>query len=182
MTRRTRLLAIAAITVVTAVAAGGAALADGGDDSRSGVFFIRERLSGFNENPSLSTTGSGSFRAQVNERTQEITYTLTYANLEGPVTQAHIHFGQPWQNAGIVVFLCTNLANGPAGTQLCPEAPATVTGTLTPADVIGPTAQGITAGQFEEFLAAVRAGVTYANVHSALYPAGEIRAQIEHHH
>ena len=153
------------------------------DDTVQGGGFVREVLSGYQEDPAvLSTTGTGTFRAVVNERTQEITYTLTYANLEGPVTQAHIHFGQPWQNAGIVVFLCTNLANGPAGTQLCPEAPATVTGTLTPADVIGPTAQGITAGQFEEFLAAVRAGVTYANVHSALYPAGEIRAQIEHHH
>jgi hypothetical protein len=183
MTKRMRLLAVAAITVVTAVAAGSAAMAHGGDDSRGGgVFFLRERLSGLAENPSLSTTGTGSFRAQVNERTQEITYTLTYAGLEGAVAQSHIHFGNAWQNAGISVFLCTNLGNGPAGTQACPEAPATITGTLRPADVIGPVGQGITAGQFEELLAAIRAGATYVNVHSALYPAGEIRAQLEHHH
>jgi hypothetical protein len=177
-----RLVAVAAITVVTAVTAGSAAMAHGGDDARGGVFFLRERLSGLAENPSLSTTGNGTFRAQVNERTQQITYTLSYADLEGAVAQAHIHFGNPWQNAGISVFLCTNQGNGPAGTQACPPAPATITGTITPADVIGPTGQGITAGQFEELIAAVRAGATYVNVHSALYPAGEIRAQLGHHH
>lgn len=46
------------------------------------------------------------------------------------------------------------------------------------ADVIGPTAQGIEAGAFDELLAAIRAGRTYANVHSDKWPAGEIRAQL----
>jgi len=182
MTRRTRLLAVAAITVLTALVTGSVAKADEGADFQGGVFFLRERLGGFAENPSLSTTGSGQFRAQVNERTQEITYTLSYAGLEGPVTQAHIHFGQKWQNAGISVFLCSNLGNGPAGTQACPEAPATITGTIRAADVIGPAAQGIAAGEFAELLAAIRAGVAYVNVHSMLYPGGEIRAQLEHDH
>jgi hypothetical protein len=27
-------------------------------------------------------------------------------------------------NGGIAVFLCANLGNGPAGTQLCPAPPA----------------------------------------------------------
>jgi hypothetical protein len=178
-----RLLAVGAVTVVTALVAGSAAMAADDGDARNGsVFFISERLNGYNENPTLSTAGSGSFRAVVNERTQEITYTLSYANLEGTVTQAHIHFGNPWVNGGISVFLCTNLGNGPAGTQACPPAPATITGTLRPADVIGPAGQGIAAGEFAELVAAVRAGTTYANVHSTLYQAGEIRAQLEHHH
>jgi hypothetical protein len=98
------------------------------------------------------------------------------------VTQAHIHFGSPSQTGGISVFLCTNLGNGPAGTQACPPAPATISGTITPADVIGPAAQGITAGQFAELIEAIRSGATYVNVHSSLYPGGEIRAQLGHHH
>jgi hypothetical protein len=35
------------------------------------------------------------------------------------VTQTHIHFSQAATNGGIIVFLCTNLDNGPAGTQAC---------------------------------------------------------------
>ena len=45
--------------------------------------------------------------------------------------------------------------------------------------MIGPTGQGIAAGQFEELVRAIKAGVTYANVHSSLFPSGEIRGQIK---
>jgi len=141
-----------------------------------------ENLSGLNEDPlTLSTTGNGQFRGTVinTASQQEIRYTLSYAALEGSVLQAHIHLGKASQSGGISVFLCTNLGNGPAGTQPCPAAPATITGTIVPADVIGPTGQGITAGQFDELVKAMKAGATYVNVHSSLYPGGEIRSQID---
>ena len=82
-------------------------------------------------------------------------------------------------NAGVIVFLCDNTGGGPAGTQPCPDPPATVTGTLRPADVIGPAAQGIAPGEFGELVRAIRAGATYANVHTEKYEGGEIRAQLE---
>ena len=53
-----------------------------------------------------------------------------------------------------------------------------MTGTIVPADIIGPTGQGIDVGEFEEAVAAIRAGVTYANVHTVKHPGGEIRGQI----
>jgi hypothetical protein len=56
-----------------------------------------------------------------------------------------------------------------------------VEGVLTTDDVIGPTTQGINAGEFDELLQAVREGSTYVNVHSSLYPIGEIRAQLGDH-
>jgi hypothetical protein len=40
----------------------------------------------------------------------------------------------------------------------------------------------VTAKQFEELVAAFRAGKTYVNVHSSLYQGGEIRAQLDHEH
>ena len=144
---------------------------------------MQVRLSGYQEDPlTLSTTGGGDFRLKVDEQNQEIEYQLSYSNLEGSVLQAHIHVGQQAQSGGISVFLCTNLGNGPPGTQLCPAAPATITGVIRPADVIGPAGQGISAGEFGELLDAFAQGVTYVNVHSTKYPGGEIRAQLVHGH
>jgi CHRD domain len=56
--------------------------------------------------------------------------------------------------------------------------PATISGTATADDVVGPTGQGIAPGEFDEVLDAIRAGVTYANVHSSTFGGGEIRAQL----
>jgi hypothetical protein len=143
---------------------------------------IRERLSGLEEDPApLSTTGSGTFRLKIDEDDQELTYELTYADLEGTVTQAHIHLGGTAQSGGISTFLCSNLGNGPSGTQACPAAPATVTGTLTAAAVVGPVPQGILAGEMAELIEAIEADTTYVNVHTSKYPLGEIRSQLDSH-
>ena len=150
---------------------------------------IREDLVGYEEVPSVSTTGNGEFNARINKTGDQVTYTLRYSDLEGAVQQAHIHIGNPGVNGGISVFLCTNLGNGPAGTQPCPAPPATISGTITAADVspnIPATQaarnQGLNTGEFDEFLAALRAGALYVNVHSTMWPGGEIRSQIDHDH
>jgi hypothetical protein len=163
---------IAWLTMAAVIAVAGTALATNDGFSR-----IREVLSGYEEvTLTLSTEGKGTFTAAVGK--DKIEYTLRYSDLEGTVTQAHIHLGARGLNGGISAFLCSNLGNGPAGTQGCPTPAGTVRGTIGPEDVIGPGGQGIAAGEFAELLAAMRAGVTYVNVHSTLYPGGEIRAQI----
>jgi hypothetical protein len=149
------------------------AVAQGAPNSR-----IRVTLTGYEEDPlALSTTGNGEFKANIAKGETSISWELRYADLEGSVTQAHIHLGGKAQSGGIMIFLCSNLGNGPEGTQACPAAPATVTGTITAADVIGPAAQGITAGQLAEAIAAIKNGTAYVNVHSTLYAGGEIRGQ-----
>jgi len=142
-------------------------------------------LVGFDEVPSVSTGASGKFDAQINNHETAIDYELSYTDLEGDVLQAHIHFGQPGVNGGITVFLCTNLGNGRAGvTPACPPSPASVSGTITADDVsttaaaAGAVTQGIGPGEFAELVRAIRAGATYANVHSARWPGGEIRNQV----
>src|SRR5262245_11963848 len=69
------------------------------------------RLRGFEEVPALATPGGGRFTADINDDETEVTWHLEYKNLEGKVTQAHIHFGQEAVNGGISVFLCSNLGN-----------------------------------------------------------------------
>src|ERR687891_1574380 len=85
---------------------------------------ISEILTGYEETPSaVSTTGNGTFNARISNDGTQIQWELSYADLEGAIQQAHIHFGQKGVNGGISVFLCTNLGNGPAGTQPCPAPP-----------------------------------------------------------
>jgi hypothetical protein len=151
-----------------------------------GIKRFREFLIGFEEVPSVSTTANGQFRARIRNDETEIRYRLSYNDLEGEVQQAHIHLGQKGVNGGISVFLCTNLNNGPAGTQACPPSPATITGTIRAIDVspdipatAAARAQGLETGEFAELLTAMRAGVTYVNVHSSKFPGGEMRSQID---
>lgn len=129
------------------------------------------------EVPLVSSTGRGSFKAIVDETNQTIEFELSYDALEGAPVQAHIHVGQPGVNGGVSVFLC----GGP--TPACPASPATVTGTITPANILGPAAQGIaptsdTVNEFAELAALIVDGDTYANVHSTKFPGGEVRGQI----
>lgn len=130
----------------------------------------------------LSTPGTGTFNAWIDKSGQEISYRLSLEDLVGDVQQAHIHLGGRHQSGGIAVFLCTNLGNSPQPAHPCPPSPATITGTFGPTDVIGPAGQGIDPGEFGELVDAVRAGVTYANLHSTKYPGGEIRAQLDKRH
>lgn len=167
-----KLMLFAGLGGVLLLGLGSFALADGGSKKASG------KLIGYQEVPSVSSRGSGEFEAKIVDNSK-IEYRLSYRDLEAAVQQAHIHFGQRSVNGGISVFLCSNLGNGPAGTQACPPAPATVTGTIVAANVgAGAAAQGIAAGEFAELLAAIRAGKTYANVHTTMFPGGEIRAQL----
>jgi hypothetical protein len=139
------------------------------------------QLKGDNETPTVSTGATGTFKATVNELNQTIEYEVSYQNLQGNVTQSHIHLGQSQTSGGVVLFFCTNLAP-PAGVPLpqpCPPSPGTVTGTLTAADVVPVAGQGIGAAELEEIIANIKNGNTYANVHSSLFPAGEVRGQIK---
>lgn len=138
------------------------------------------RLLGINEVPAVSTTGNGGFRAEISHDESSVTWELSYDALEGAVTQAHIHVGQPAANGGVSVWLCSNLTSPPtpAGVQPCPAPPATIGGTFTAADVVGPSAQGIAPGEFAELLASIRAARTYANVHTTKFPGGEARGRL----
>lgn len=177
-----RMLTTLVAGVATAMLGAGSLMAHDDDDDRGrdhdGRFAVRAALVGFQEVPALSTTAHGSFRAWVDTKANTITYRLTYDALEGTVQQSHVHFGQKSVNGGVSFFLCSNLGNGPAGTQACPAPPAEITGVITPDLVIGPGGQGIEAGAFAEIAAAMRDGTAYANVHSTKWPGGEIRGQL----
>ena len=144
---------------------------------------FKAALTGFQEVPAVSTEASGTFRAKVDPAGPTIEYELSYSDIQNAFA-AHIHLGQTGVNGGVSAFLC-----GGGDKPACPATGGTVTGTIDAADVIGPASQGIAAGEIEELIDAMIAGVTYANVHTndgvappntgpGDFPGGEIRGQI----
>ncbi len=148
----------------------GVSLARGGDDDNGRT---SARLNGFEETPAVVTDGRGSFSARIGSSVIE--YTLRYEGLEGGnVLFAHIHIGQRGYPGAVSAFLC-----GGGGKPACPnDDEVEIEGTITPANVVGPAAQGVAAGEFDDLVRAIRAGVAYANVHTTTYAPGEIRGQL----
>ena len=182
--KRSQGVVVAAALAVLLVGVQGLLMAERSGD-RDHERRLRTRLSGFNEPPAVFTGARGLFEATINADESGFDYTLTYENLEAPVTQSHIHIGQVLVNGGIAIWLCET-AGTPAPAAVAAATPdcggpnsATVMGTVTAAQVIGPNGQGVSPGEFAEVLNAMRRGLAYANVHSTRSPGGEIRGQLK---
>jgi hypothetical protein len=172
---RRRWFALLTVTMLAGLAAVTYAVAgpDGPRNPPNSKEFKAE-LNGFNETPSVSSTGWGDFRAKLVDDTT-LHYEFDYHGLEGGNSLfAHVHFGGRYIAAAVSFFLC----GGSTKPTPCPNVEGTVEGDVTPADVIGPNGQGIEPGSFEEILRAMRAGHAYANIHTTRWPGGEIRGQI----
>jgi CHRD domain-containing protein len=167
-------IAVAAALVLTGSRVGRVHAAEDGMGTSSHRTRFRARLLGLNETPPVSTTGSGRLTMTLDEDASTIEFSLSYENLEGgAVGAAHVHFAPPRVNGGVMFFFC-----GGGGQAPCPPAPATVTGVVTPANIVGPVNQGIAPTEFAAAVKALRAGFTYANVHTATFGGGEIRGQV----
>jgi hypothetical protein len=174
--KRRIIVSLLGVAVLALSGLAGPTLAAGGQN-------FKATLTGYEEVPSISTVATGAFRAQLSTDGSTLSYELSYSNIENAFA-AHIHLGQMSANGGVSAFLC-----GGGDKPSCPPTGGTVTGTIDAADVIGPTGQGIAAGEFAELIAAMRAGVTYVNVHTSDgdatpnegpgdFPGGEIRGQV----
>jgi CHRD domain-containing protein len=95
--------------------------------------------------------GKGTFTGDITGH--KLKFTLKFSGLTGPATAAHIHMGAKGVSGPVVVPLC-----GPCKT--------TVTGTASVSAAV---------------LSAIKKGKAYVNVHTAKYPAGEIRGQLATH-
>ncbi len=179
---RKLVLLVAAVLVVTLTAVGGAAIAKGGKGK--GHSGNHAHLSGWQEVPTVMTTGNGRFTiTKLDTAAKTLDYTLQINKLEGALTpgtgasgQAHLHFAKRKLNGGIAAFLC-----GGGGKPACVVG-TPISGQVKAADILA--VNGIDAGSFEEFVLALRHGAIYANVHTVTWPGGEIRGQVVrgHHH
>jgi hypothetical protein len=166
-------LIISVGAVLVALAAGSYALAAQGVARDNGPKFTAS-LKSYSEVPAVSSTGIGTFEASL-DNAATLHYKLTYSGLEGGnALFAHVHIGQQDVNGGVSFFLC-----GGGGKPACPNGEGTVEGDITAADVLALATQQVPAGAFDEVVQVMRDGQSYANVHTASSPGGEIRGQIK---
>jgi hypothetical protein len=133
-------------------------------------------LSGANENPTNASAGSGFATVILDTGAHTLRVVVTFANLSGPTTASHIHCCiAPPQNAGVATTTPTfpgfplGVTNGGYDRVL----DLTQASSWTPAFI---TAQGGTpAGAEAALTTGLAAGQAYLNVHSSVYPSGEIR-------
>ena len=133
---------------------------------------FRADLRGRHEVPVTLSAGRGTLELEVNQAETSVHFILSYSGIATTVSASHIHVAQPNVNGGVTVFFC-----GGGGRPACPQE-GTVTGDFTANDVIALPTQQLEANNLAKVLAAIRAGHTYVNVHSATSPGGEIRGQI----
>lgn len=173
MNRNAGRVSVIACLAVAVVALG--AIARGAQGPGRAPFSFRATLQGAQEVPAISTEAGGEFRATLSQSGSILDYELSFSGLQGTTTLfAHIHIGQANVNGGVMVFLC-----GGGDKPACPNGGGTVTGSIDSSDVIGPSGQGVAAGEFDDVVRAMSSGIAYANVHTNSFPGGEIRGQIQ---
>lgn len=126
-------------------------------------------LSGDNEIPAVSSTGSGFSSVTVSEDRTELDFRLYVSDLDD-VTQAHIHVGPPDDNGPVAAFLFGPEDPGVAADGLIAE------GTITESDLVATA--GVFDGTMAQLIQLIEDGQTYVNVHTETNPPGEIRGQL----
>ena len=180
---RKRMRFTLAIATVLALGATSIAYAASRHDSKpvnNNAEVFTAHLDGYNEVPADNSPATGDLTLTVGNG--QLAWSLTYqgfATNNQPLV-AHVHVGQPGVSGGVSFFFC-------GGTKpACPSSqngPVTITGTTLPGDVVGPTAQEFAAGDLNSVIKAMEAGLTYANMHTPILGAGEIRGQlVQGHH
>lgn len=118
--------------------------------ARAETIILKADLKGTNEVPPNTSLATGTAEAKYNTETRVLTWTVSFADLTGPVLGAHFHGpSEPGKNAGIALPFKTG--------------PSPIEGTATLSDA-----------QAADLLA----GKWYANIHTAANPGGELRGQM----
>jgi hypothetical protein len=96
-------------------------------------------------------SGNGTISGSFDDSSKELSYTITWQDLEGSVTNLHFHVGAPGVSGGVDLGVPSPFTS--------PKSVSSVT---------------LNSGQESNLLA----GLWYANVHTSSFGGGEIRGQV----
>ncbi len=127
---------------------------DDDDNNNNKIYNLSGNATGAQEVPPVSTTATATLTGTYNKDTKQLNWTINWTGLSGDVTAAHFHGpASPGESAGPLQAI-TITTNGMSGSA---------SGTATASDDLDD---------------ALLNGKAYYNLHTALYPDGEIRAQV----
>jgi hypothetical protein len=122
---------------------------------RAETIVFRAELKASSQTPPTNSKGTGTVSATYDTNTKVLSWKGTHSGLTGPVTSAHVHGpAHAGKYADVVIWISTK------GMPL----PASFEGQVT-----------LTDAQVADMMA----GLWYVNLHTAAYPPGEIRGQLE---
>lgn len=129
-------------------------------------------LTGDQEVPPRETLAQGQAIFKLSKDGTELSYKLIVANLDN-IQMAHIHLAPAGANGGVVAWLY------PSAPPMI-LIPGTTNGILAEGVITADNLVGALAGhELEDLIDQMVAGNAYVNVHTTLYPGGEIRGQIK---
>lgn len=144
---------------------------------------------GFQETPAAIFTTGKAFIRLVDKGEDGIEYFFDFHNLQGDIEMsagAHIHFGRPGVNGGIIAFICgTEAVPGPPDTPLCfsdGNGNGSIHGIITAQDILPIEDQNFPGQSLSALRYAVLKGSAYLNVHTDAFPSGEIRGNFGKSH
>ena len=137
------------------------------------------KLKGSNEVPPIVSTGTGDAIVKVDPVGHTLSVTANFSNLSAPTTAAHIHCCTP---AGTNIGVATAVPTFPGFPLGVTSGSYTQTFDLTQASSYSATfvsSHGATpAGAEAALVSGLASGQAYFNIHTAMFPAGEIRGQL----
>ncbi|MCC6544649.1 MAG: CHRD domain-containing protein [Nitrospirae bacterium] len=134
-------------------------------------------LDGLSENPATSSLGTGFAKVDLDTTVHMLSVDITFSGLDSATTVAHIHccVSAPL-NAGVAVFFSgfpSGVTSGTYTNVFATNLASTFSGAFI--TVHG----GTTAGAEAALLAGLLSGEAYVNIHTAQFPAGEIRGFLQ---
>ena len=151
------------VVLSVALAMAGVGCTKGTDDAE--VF--QATLSGANEVPVRSTAASGAMGFLV--KGNRVDYSIEVHGL-GAITGAHIHSAAAGVNGPIRIALFPGPGSNATSNPLTGVDGQLYEGSFEASDVVGIT--------YDQLISEMRAGTAYGNVHTTLFPGGEIRGQV----
>ena len=161
-------------TPVPAAATASAGTSSPSPSSSSSHKQFSAKLTGSKEVPPVDTDAIGRIRLAASSQ-DLLDYQLSLSNLNGVVTEAHIHSGSTGTNGPVVANLKVGgaFASASAGDGSA-SASTSSAGTISSGDLKGPLA----GKHVSDLIKLIEGGKAYANVHTRQHPNGEIRGQL----